>query len=94
MVEDSDPGEIVLNGKVRKSWKLYGKDLSIPALDGLFVLDGDPAGVTTSEEDGDEESSEGEEESESAEDDRSAPVGGTGDVEMGEVADVVGPVDA
>ncbi len=44
MVEDSDLGEKVLNGKVRKSWKPYGKDLGIPVLDGLFVLDGDTRG--------------------------------------------------
>ncbi len=54
MVEDSDLEEKVLDGKVRKPWKPYSKDLGIPALDGLFVLDGDPAGATTSEEDGDE----------------------------------------
>ncbi len=94
MVEDSDPGEIILNGKVQKLWKPYGKDLGIPALDGLFVLDEDPMGATTSEGDGDEESGESEEESESAEDEGSAPAGGTEDVEMGEVTDVVGPMDA
>ncbi|KAK0437056.1 hypothetical protein EV421DRAFT_1978720 [Armillaria borealis] len=77
MVEDSDPGEKVLNGKVQKSRKPYGKDLGIPALDGLFVLDGDSMGATTSE---DEESDESEE-SESVEDDNDAPVGGTEDVE-------------
>ncbi|PBK73733.1 hypothetical protein ARMSODRAFT_1015263 [Armillaria solidipes] len=91
LVEDSDPGEKILDGKVRKSWKLYGKDLGIPVLDSLFILDGDSTGATTSE---DEESDEGEEESESAESDENAPVGGTEDVEMKEVADVVGAVDA
>ncbi len=94
MVEDSDPEEKVLDGKVRKPWKPYGKDLGIPALDGLFVLNGDPTGATTSERDGDEESGESEEESESAEDDRNVLAGGTEDVEMGEVADVVGSLDA
>ncbi|SJL00829.1 uncharacterized protein ARMOST_04143 [Armillaria ostoyae] len=91
LVEDSDPGEKVLDGKVRKSRKPYGKDLGIPVLDSLFVLDGDSAGATTSE---DEESDEGEEESESAESDKNAPAGGMEDVEMKEVADVVGAVDA
>ncbi|KAK0449947.1 hypothetical protein EV421DRAFT_1732176 [Armillaria borealis] len=85
LVEDSDLGEKVLDGKVRKLWKPYSRDLGIPALDGLFVLDGDSAGVTISE---DEESDESEE-LESAEDDKNALVGGTEDVEMGEVAGVV-----
>ncbi len=49
--------------------------MGIPALDCLFVLDGDPMGATTSEGDGDEESGESEEESESAEDEGSAPAG-------------------
>ncbi len=47
MVEDSDPGEIILNGKVQKLWKLYGKDLGIPALDGLFA--DEPPGSVRSE---------------------------------------------
>ncbi len=92
MVEDSDLEEKVLDGKVQKPWKPYGKDLGIPALDGLFILDGDSMGVTTSEGDGDE-SGESEEESESVEDNRNVPAGGTEDVEMGEVADV-GSLDA
>ncbi|SJL05179.1 uncharacterized protein ARMOST_08547 [Armillaria ostoyae] len=91
LVEDSDPGEKVLDGKVRKSWKPYGKDLGIPVLDSLFVLDGDSMGATTSE---DEESDEGEEELESAESDKNAPARGMENVEMKEVADVVGAVDA
>ncbi len=72
-----------------KFYKLNGRQL-----DGLFVLDGDPTGATTSEGDGDEESGESEKESESVEDDRSAPAEGTEDVEMGEVTGVVGPMDA
>ncbi|SJL06598.1 uncharacterized protein ARMOST_09940 [Armillaria ostoyae] len=91
LVEDLDLREKVLDGKVRKSWKLYRKDLGIPALDSLFILDGDSAGGTTSE---DEESDEGEEESESVESDKNALAGGTEDVEMKEVADVVGAMDA
>ncbi len=97
MVKDLNPGEKVLNSKVQKLWKPYRKDLGIPALDGLFVLDvvldGDSAEVTTSEGDGDEESGESEEESESIEDNRNALAGGTEDVEMEEVADVVGPMN-
>ncbi|PBK71763.1 hypothetical protein ARMSODRAFT_1016753 [Armillaria solidipes] len=91
LVEDSDPGEKISDGKVRKSQKPYRKDLGIPALDSLFVLDGDSAGATTSE---DEESDEGEKESESAESDKNAPAGGNEDVEMKEMADVVGAMDA
>ncbi|SJL04358.1 uncharacterized protein ARMOST_07724 [Armillaria ostoyae] len=93
LVEDSDLGEKLLDGKVRKLWKPYGKDLGIPILDGLFVLDGDPVGATTSEGE-DEESDEGEEESESAEGDKNAPAGGNKDVEIEEVTDVVGAMDA
>ncbi|KAK0455152.1 hypothetical protein EV421DRAFT_1730171 [Armillaria borealis] len=85
LVEDSDPGEKVLDGKVRKSQKPYSRDLGIPALDGLFVLDGDSAGTTTSEDEKSDES----EDLESAEDDKDALAGGTEDVEMGEVAGVV-----
>ncbi len=91
MVEDSDPEEKVVDGKVQKSMKPYGKDLGIPALDGLFVLDGDPVGATTSEGDEDEKSQSGEE-SESAEDGEDVPAGGTENVEM-EVVDV-GSIDA
>ncbi|SJL12780.1 uncharacterized protein ARMOST_16211 [Armillaria ostoyae] len=91
LVEDSDPGEKVLDGKVWKSQKLYGKDLGISALDSLFILDGDSVGGTTSE---DEESDESEEESESTESNKNTPAGGAEDVEMKEVADVVGAVDA
>ncbi len=38
----------VLDGKVRKRGSRTGRTLGIPVLDGLFVLDGDPAGATTS----------------------------------------------
>ncbi len=51
MVEDLDPEEKVLDGKVRKVWKPYGDDLGIPTLDGLFVLETDPMAVVTSGED-------------------------------------------
>ncbi|SJL00111.1 uncharacterized protein ARMOST_03423 [Armillaria ostoyae] len=85
LVEDSDLGEKVLDGKVWKSRKPYGKDLGIPVLDSLFVLDSESVGATTSEEE-DEESEEG---LESTEDNKDAPVGGAKDVEMGEVAGVV-----
>ncbi|PBK75366.1 hypothetical protein ARMSODRAFT_1012815 [Armillaria solidipes] len=88
LVEDSDPEEKVLDSKVWKSRKPYGKDLGIPVLDSLFVLDGDSVGATTSEEE-DEESNEDEERSESVEDDKDVLAGGTEDVEMGEVAGVV-----
>ncbi len=94
MVEDSDPEEKVPDGKVQKLRKPYRKDLGILALDGLFILDGDPAGATTSEEDGDEKSGESEEELETVEDNGNALAGGTQDVEMEEVADVVGAIDA
>ncbi|PBK67352.1 hypothetical protein ARMSODRAFT_1020832 [Armillaria solidipes] len=58
LVEDLDLGEKIPDGKVQKAWKPYGKDLGIPALDGLFVLDGDSTRATTSEEEEDEESDE------------------------------------
>ncbi|SJL04334.1 uncharacterized protein ARMOST_07700 [Armillaria ostoyae] len=88
LVEDSDPGEKVLDGKVRKLWKPYGKDLGIPVLDSLFILDGDSTGATMSEEE-DEESDEDEKGLEFAKDDKDAPVGGAEDVEMREVTGVV-----
>ncbi len=61
MVEDLDPEEKILNGKVQKGQKPYGDDLGIPALDNLFVLESDSVGVVTSEEDedGSENSGEG-----------------------------------
>ncbi|SJL16827.1 uncharacterized protein ARMOST_20356 [Armillaria ostoyae] len=89
-VEDSDLWEEILDGKVQKVQKPYRPDLSIAALDGLFLLDNDPKGVTTSEDD--EDSLEGEE-SESAGGEEDAPVEGVEDVEMKEVADVMGAKD-
>ncbi len=56
MVEDSDPEEKILNGKVQKVRKLYGDDLGIPTLDNLFVLETDLAVVVTSGEDEGEDS--------------------------------------
>lgn len=72
MVEDSDLGENILNGKVRKLWKPYGDDLGIPALDDLFILENDPAVALTSGGNEDEDSLE---ELESAEDEADVPEG-------------------
>ncbi len=88
MVEDSDPEEKILDGKVRKAQKPYGDDLGIPALDGLFVLDTDPAAVDTSGEDDGEESGKSQG-SESAENEGKAPVGEK-DMEMADAASAVG----
>ncbi len=88
MVEDSDPKEKVLDGKVRKVRKPYGDDLDIPALDGLFVLDTDPAAVDTSGEDEGEESGDSQG-LESVENEGKA-LAGEKDVEMADVASVVG----
>ncbi len=88
MVEDSDPKEKVLDGKVRKVRKPYRDNLGIPSLDGLFVLDTDPAVVDTSGEDEGEESGDSQG-SESMENEGKAPAGEK-DVEMADVASVVG----
>ncbi len=74
MVEDSDPKEKVLDGKVQKAWKPYGDDLGIPALDGLFVLEMDPVAVVTSGEDESEGSGDSQG-SESTEDEGKVPMG-------------------
>ncbi len=50
MVEDSDPEEKILDGKVWKGRKLYGDDLGIPTLNNLFVLEVDPTGATSGED--------------------------------------------
>ncbi|KAK0431140.1 hypothetical protein EV421DRAFT_1912170 [Armillaria borealis] len=86
MVEDLDLGEKVLNSKVWKSWKPYGEDLDIPALDDLFVMAPVPR-EDNSKEDEDEDSS-------AVEDEENALAGGTKDMEMEEAADVVGASDA
>ncbi|PBK71391.1 hypothetical protein ARMSODRAFT_1017292 [Armillaria solidipes] len=91
-VEDSDPEEKVLDGKVQKAQKPYGPDLGIAALDGLFILDDDLAVATTSGEgESDEES---ENELESVKGDSSVPAGGKDNVEMEEVVNVVGAGNA
>ncbi len=87
MVEDSDPEEKVLDGKVRKVRKPYRDNLGIPALDGLFVLETDPAAMDTSGEDEGEESGDSQG-SESAEDEGKVPAGEE-DVEMVDAASVV-----
>ncbi len=85
MVEDSDPEEKVLDGKVRKGWKPYGDDLGIPALDNLFILETDPEAATSGEDKG-ETSGEGSESSGG----EGKALAGEEDVEM---AEVTGPVD-
>ncbi len=87
MVEDSDPEEKVLDGKVQKVQKPYGDDLGIPALDGLFVLETDPVAVVTSGEDESEGSGDSQG-SESVEDEGKVPVGKE-DVEMVEAMGAV-----
>ncbi len=90
MVEDLDPDEKVLDGKVRKAKKPYGDDLGISALDNLFVLDPDPVAVNTSGEDEDEDSVG---ESDSTEEEKAVSAGEQ-DVEMAEAVNVVGGSDA
>ncbi|SJL05230.1 uncharacterized protein ARMOST_08596 [Armillaria ostoyae] len=90
-VEDSDPQEEILDGKVWKVQKPYGQDLGIMALDSLFILDDDPTEATTSGEDENEDSDEeSEKESESMGDKENVPAKGTEDVKMTEIANVVG----
>ncbi len=90
MVEDSDPEEKILNGKVWKAWKLYEDDLGIPALDDLFILDLDPMAVITSWEDKNKNNGEG---LESTGNEGEVLVGGE-DVEMAEVVNAIGGSDA
>ncbi len=90
MVEDLDPDKKVLDGKVRKAMKPYGDNLSIPALNNLFVLDLDSTAVNTSGEDEDENSIG---ESESTEKEKEVLVGEQ-DVEMAEAANAVGGSNA
>ncbi|SJL03615.1 uncharacterized protein ARMOST_06972 [Armillaria ostoyae] len=92
LVEDLDPQEEILDGKVRKAWKPYEPDLGIAALDSLFILDNDPKRATTSENE-DEDSLESEEELESMRGEEDVLVEGAENVEMMEVVKVVQTVD-
>ncbi|PBK72210.1 hypothetical protein ARMSODRAFT_1016182 [Armillaria solidipes] len=92
MVEDSDPGEKIMDDKVRKGWKPYGDDLGIPTLDDLFVID--PA-LREENSEGDDAEDESEDKSlGSTEDEVIVPVDGMEDMDMEEVTDVVGATNA